>query len=158
MIQRGRKSAARLATVTTLPGQRPAAPKSLTPGEAKVWKATVATKPANWFTADSHPLLIGYCRAVVMADQLSVELVTVAVMLTAAGASTEEGALKAFAIAFGMRKELLKQRNAEVDKITSLARSMRLTQQSRLKAETANTAHRDANGSNVTALKPWQTA
>jgi hypothetical protein len=158
MIQRGRKGAARLAVISNMPGQRPVAPKSLTKEQVKVWRAVVATKPADWFTADSHPLLIGYCRAVVMADQLSAEVEAVAALIRLPAADASGDEIKSYATAFGLRKELLKQRSAEVDKITSLARSMRLTQQSRLKAETADTGHRRTNGAGAAALKPWQTA
>jgi hypothetical protein len=158
MIQRGRKGAARLAVISNMPGQRPVAPKSLTKEQVKVWRAVVATKPADWFTADSHPLLIGYCRAVVMADQLSAEVEAVAALMRFPDDMADAEEIKAYTGLFAMRKELLKQRSAEVDKITSLARSMRLTQQSRLKAETADTGHRRSNGAGAASLKPWQTA
>lgn len=155
MLQRGRKGVARLAVVTNMPGQRPAAPKSLTKEQAKVWRAVVATKPAEWFTPDCHPLLIGYCRATVTADELSAEVEAIAGLMRLPDDMASADEIKTYASLFKLRKELLKQRSAEVDKVQTLARSMRLTQQSRLKAEVANTAHTRANGTSGATAKPW---
>src|SRR3712207_6215201 len=59
MADRGRKSAASLEVVTALPGQRPGPPEELTSDQAGVWRAAAATKPADRFAADTHPLLAG---------------------------------------------------------------------------------------------------
>lgn len=153
MIQRGRKSKTALSLVpAVLPGQRHRAPAVLNVTEAALWKSVVATKPADWFTEDSHPLLVAYCRASVMADQLSKEID----MLPKLDAITEDNAALAVKL-FGMRKDLLKSRSAEVDKLVSLARSMRLSQQARMRPEVGGTAHKRANGTTgETQRKPWE--
>lgn len=154
MIQRGRKSAAGLAVVTPLPGQRTAAPKSLSEAEAAVWRAVVATKPADWFSADSHPLLIAYCRHAAMADLLSDHIGEAAKTHTA---SVLVGNVGAAALALAGLDALLKMRDRETKALNTFARAMRLTQQSRLKAETAATAHGRANGTSGAVKKPWDT-
>lgn len=140
MMQRGRKSAASLAVVTPLPGQRAAPPDELTKAEADIWRSVVSTKPAEWFQPDSYPLLVAYCRHTVMARLLSEQIGRLP--------SVEEDPTT-----FDVLKELLKMRDRESKAVNMFARSMRLTQQSRLKAETAATAHNRANG--TTAKKPW---
>ena len=146
MIQRGRKSTAKLAVVTTLPVTKrprlPGAPKAFTPAQAAVWKSVVATKPADWFTADSWPLLAQYCRHVVTADMLQ-RKIDASETLDDMGVDTPVAEYQA----------RLKMRDSESKIINALARSMRLTQQARLKAETAASKHgRVGDG----ARKPWQ--
>lgn len=153
MIQRGRKSAAGLAVVTTMPGQRVAVPKTLAPAEAEVWRAVVATKPADWFTADSHPLLVAYCRHAAMADHLSDHIGEAMKTHTA---SVLVGNVSAASLALASLDDLLKMRDRETKALNTFARAMRLTQQSRLKAETAATAHGRANGTTGTTKKPWE--
>jgi hypothetical protein len=140
MADRGRKSAASLAVVAAMPGLRPEPPAELTPEQADVWRAVAATKPADWFGADTHPLLAGYCRHVAAARVLA-------------------GAIDAFAApdlstGEGLRRygRLLAMRERETRAITALARSMRLTQQARYDARTANTAANRAGG----APRPWE--
>jgi hypothetical protein len=141
MIQAGKKSAAKLATVATMPGQRAAPPRNLSEAEARVWRATVATKPADWFQPDSWPMLTLYCRAVVMADHLAERI---------------DAGLDTFTV--GELSALLTMRDREGKAVNTYARAMRLTQQARLKAETAATAHTRANGSSGGAPKPWEVA
>jgi hypothetical protein len=57
--------------VALLPGDRaPAPPSDLSEREAAVWRDTVGSEPARWFTAEKWPVLRGYCRAVVAADSI----------------------------------------------------------------------------------------
>lgn len=138
MKQAGRKSAAELATVTALPIRLLAPPADLSVEECEVWARVVATKPGEWWDAGSTPLLAQYCRAVVQAELVATLVSQVgSVMLTDAGK-------------LGEYKELRKIQAGLSGEITTLARSMRLTQQSRYNAKNSDTASRKADG-----RKPW---
>lgn len=106
-----RKSAESLAVVpvTDLPS-RMNPPEFLPLKEAEVWRAVVATKPLDWFQADSAPILTEYCRAVVMCNRLA-DMIEVA--------SPED------------LHNLLIDRDREAKRVAQLAVKMRLTQQSR---------------------------
>ena len=140
MKQRGRKSAAELATVTNLPIRLLAPPADLSAEEAEVWGRVVATKPGDWWDAGSIPLLAQFCRATVQA-----EMVAEQVRQCGAAMLTDPDQL-------GTYKELRKIQAGLTGEINSLARAMRLTQQSRYRADKASTESRKANG-----RKPWQT-
>jgi hypothetical protein len=139
MRQNGRKSAASLAVVSTILGNRPSPPACLTLSQAALWRAVVGTKPADWFTADSHPLLVAYCRHVATADMLAdvINAVDPAYL-------TDDAELARL-------DKLLLLRDRETKAIRGLATVMRLSQQSRLKAETAYTMAAKAGD----ADKPW---
>jgi hypothetical protein len=139
MKQRGRKSAAELATVTALPLRLLQPPADLSTEEAEVWGRIVATKPGDWWDAGSIPLLAQYCRAVVQA-----ELVAGLVASVGSAMLTDPDEL-------GRYKELRKIQAALTGEITTLARSMRLTQQARYNAKNSDTANRKVSGS-----RPWQ--
>lgn len=138
MKQRGQKSQAALATVTTLPLRVIAPPSDLSTEEADVWARVSATKPGDWWDAGSVPLLAQYCRATVQA-----EMIADLVRQTASTMLTDPSQL-------GTYKELRKIQGALSGEITSLARSMRLTQQSRYRADKADPESRKATG-----RKPW---
>ena len=140
MQQRGRKSEAALATVTSLPIRLLAPPDDLSVEEAQVWAHVAATKPGDWWDAGSVPLLAQYCRATVQA-----ELIADLVRQTASSMLSDPSQL-------GTYKELRKIQGALSGEINSLARAMRLTQQSRYNAKNSDTASRKATG-----RKPWQT-
>jgi hypothetical protein len=140
MKQRGRKSEAALATVTAFPIRLLAPPADLSVEEAEVWSRVAATKPGDWWDAGSIPLLAQYCRATVQA-----ELIADLVRQVGSAVLTDANKL-------GEYKELRKIQGALSGEITTLARSMRLTQQSRYNAKNSDTASRQANG-----RKPWQT-
>lgn len=139
-MARGRKSVASLAVVHTLPGQRPEPPEELSAEQGEVWRSVAATKPADWFQPDTFPLLAAYCRHVASARVL------------AAAIDGFDPAWLGDADGLDRYKDLLAMRERETRAMTALARSMRLTQQSRYKAETAHTAHQNAGG----AKKPWE--
>ena len=139
MKQRGRKSSAELATVTAMPLRLVKAPDDLTPEESAVWAKVTATKPAEWWDGGSAPLLAQYCRAVVQS-----ELVGDLVRSTGKAMLTDPDELVRY-------KELRKIQAALAAEMTSLARSMRLTQQSRYNAKNSDTAARKAGG----PAKPW---
>jgi hypothetical protein len=138
--QAGRKSAAELATVTALPVRLLQPPADLSVEEAQVWGRVAATKPGDWWDAGSIPLLAQYCRATVQA-----ELLADLVRQTASAMLSDPSQL-------GTYKDLRKLQAALSAEMSSLARAMRLTQQSRYRADKADTEGRKANG-----RKPWQT-
>lgn len=140
MKQRGRKSEASLEMVASVePIPRMPPPAQLSEFEAEVWVQITATKPADWFNADTIPLLVSYCKhishAAVLDDQISA---------FDPQWMEEADGLKRY-------RTLLDMREKESRAMTALARSMRLTQQSRYSAPTAETAARK-----TAAKKPWQ--
>lgn len=137
MKQRGRTSAAALATVTAFPMRMLAAPDDLTAEEADVWARVAATKPGDWWDAASMPLLAQYARSVVQS-----EVVAGLVRNVLTNLQTDPGDL-------GRYKELRKIQVALSGEMTMLARSMRLTQQSRYVP--------DKKTPKTGMDKPWQT-
>src|SRR5690606_14299358 len=73
MRQRGRKSAASLEVVSSnvAPIERPPAPDDLTDEQAEVWQKITNRMPADWFPAETWPLLAMYCRHDVAARRLA---------------------------------------------------------------------------------------
>jgi hypothetical protein len=140
MEGRGRRSVASLAVITSIPGQRPEPPESLAQAEADVWRAIAATKPHDWWSADTFPLLEEYCRAAISANDVAKELAK----FTKIPARGER-----FRRYLALRK--LQDQTARL--LASLATKMRLSQQSRYGARGASTAH-DRSGQGAT--KPWE--
>jgi hypothetical protein len=126
-----RKSAEslRVVPVTSLPS-RLDPPEDFPLAESAFWKAVVATKPVDWFDDDSAPLLAEYCRAKVMCDKLAGKI----------------------DLAEGQElKDLLRLRDMEAKRLSSLGVKLRLTQQSRYTPKAAATANKAPN-----AGKVWQ--
>lgn len=139
MKQRGRKSAAELATVSVLPLRTPEPPADFSVDESRVWARVCATKPADWWDAGSLPLLAQFCRATVQADMIAALVASVGKSML-----SDPDELARY-------KELRKIQVGLSGELTSLGRSMRLTQQARYNAKNSDTASRKANGK-----KPWQ--
>ena len=139
--QRGRKSTASLSVVRALPGSRPEPPDELTTEQAEEWRIIVARMPADWFTRETHPLLVDLCRHIVRARVIAAKIddFDPEWLVTDAGARTYD--------------RLCAMGERETRMMSSLATKMRLTQQSRYAAKVAHTAER--KGSNE-AVHPWQ--
>ncbi len=137
----GRKSADSLSVVVSMPGQRMEPPESLTPAQISTWRAVVATKPPEWFAADSAPVLVAYCKAVESFEHLSrhVEKYQAKKRLNAAG-------LKSYGYA-------LQAQEKQAKLIAMLATKMRLVQQSRYTTGSAATADRKTANAES---KPWE--
>lgn len=105
-----------------------------------MWVEVVESKPAEWFGADSLPLLKEYVRAVVMCDTLDAKV-----------KRAIEGGEGAEAATVGVVKLFLDMRDKEAKRATSLATKLRLTQQSRYTPQAAATADKRAGGK-----RPWQ--
>lgn len=138
MEGRGRKSAASLSVITGGVIQRIEPPVGLTEAQAGLWRSIMATKPADWWTADNAPLLAEYVRAVDMGNMLALQIEA-----TLAGGDPVEIAAQL--------KPLLDMRDKESRRAMSLATKMRLSQQSSYTDKSADTAKRRAGG----ASKPW---
>ena len=102
------------------PGARLAAPSTLTPAESDVWQRTVSCLPPEWLKADQGPVLERYVKHVVRAQALEA-------LIAAADPVVD---LDRYA-------KLVTLAGAETSRILSLARSLRLTVQSRLHPVTA---------------------
>ena len=101
--------------------QRPDAPYDLTDEEADEWRAVVNTMPTDHFMRGNYALLSQYCRHVIAARRVA-QLINLT-------AKEKEFDRKEFGI-------LLQLQTTESASITRLLRSMRLTQQSVMRAET----------------------
>lgn len=124
---RGRKSGADLTAITTITGpvevvQRPDAPYELTDEQVDEWRAIVNSLPADWFQRGNHALLVQYCR-----EWSSARRVALLIEQCVSGKEIDRKELL----------ELLKQQESSSRTIAALLRSMRLTQQSVMRAETA---------------------
>jgi hypothetical protein len=138
MDGRGRKSASALAVVSAIPGQRPEPPEALSEAEADIWRRVAATKPHDWFTPDTYPLLAEYCRATVAANQIASELSKIKVV-------PKNGDK------FRRWLALRDRQDKTARLLATLATKMRLSQQSRYTEKTADTAARRIAGS-----RPWE--
>lgn len=134
---RGRRSASELTVVRSLE-RLPQAPAELTAPQAQVWCRVVATKPADWFQADSQPVLMEYCRAVVLADEIARQVND----FDRAKLVDYEG--------FRLWKELTQMQREQSKLVAMLAVRMRLTQQSKYEARGAATASKRAG-----LQRPW---
>lgn len=129
-----RPSASSLAVVAPATKARMAPPANITPEESVVWRDVVDSKPVDWFGADSAPLLAEYCRATVACDRLSA-------MVEAAFAGGDPAVLK----------DVVKLRDIESRRLTTIGTKLRLTQQSRYTPTAASTATKKAGNE-----RPWQ--
>src|SRR5690606_17171922 len=131
-----RKSTASLSVLPVQPLSRLPAPAWLGEEDAALWSAVVDSKPADWFGADSAPLLVEYVRTKVSCDVLQAQ-----VQAALAGGDPEE------------IKDALQLRDMESRRLLSIGTKLGLTQQSRYTPKAAATADRGAGG-----RKPWQVA
>ena len=141
MNKRGRESAAELSVVPIdVKLHRPEPPEALREPEAKVWREIVSSLPAGWFNPSNEPLLAAYCRHVVTADRLAILI-----------KETEDrgpDSLKDW-------DKLLMMRDRETKAATSLARSMRFTQQAQMHPRTAARAVNKSSATKLWERKPW---
>lgn len=142
MDQAGRKGVAALSVVPASGAvavlERPVAPAELTDDQARVWQSVVDARPGGWFTADTHPSLVAYCRHVVEARRID----ALVDGFKPEWMENPEGLTR--------YERLLKLRELQTRAITSLARSMRLTHQAQYRPDSkANRA--------VKTIRPWET-
>lgn len=152
MGSRGRTSTAELSVISgngveTI--RRPEPPRDLTDEEAVEWRAVVNRLPADWFPAETLPMLGQYCRHTVaarrvagMLEQLDKEVAQTIKDGAAAGEAVL-GTAK-------MLDRLLKMQERESRCIASLATKMRISQQ------TTYDKSRKKGAVNA-PRKPWET-
>ena len=141
MKQRGRKSASSLTIAPSIELERRMPPPAeLTDYQASIWQQVTATKPADWFQADTNQLLIAYCdhasRKAVLKQQLDT--------FDPEWLKDEPGMQR--------YSKLLDMEEKQTRTLSALSRSMRLTQQSRYDHKTAHTTDKKK----PTGALPWQ--
>jgi hypothetical protein len=126
MKQRGRESAASLSTVVAqFPIRLPDPPDDFSDEQVAVWRSIIAEHPIDWLDSGSKPLFAAFCRA-------SVESKRIGDLITSNAADwlkDDEGLCR--------YKELRKIQAQLSAELTSLATKLRLTQQSRYRADAA---------------------
>lgn len=140
MKQRGRKSATALAVAGVESIPRHAPPQDLTDLETEIWVMVVDALPAEWFGRDQLPLLLAYCKHSARAQLLDKEIDAFDPQWL-----KDDDGLRRY-------DKLLAMRDRETKQITSLARSMRITHQSRTHKNKAGTMARKSSGDSG---KPW---
>lgn len=129
-----KKSAASLSVVPVTALGRIEAPSTLSASEKALWERVVDSKPAEWFGADSVPLLIEYVRCAGECDTLHDMVVQ---------ALTDGDDVPVL-------KDVMKLRDMASRRLLSIGTKLRLTQQSRYNPGTASTAT-----AKTAARKPW---
>lgn len=116
MKQRGRKPQG---VVVSLEAKRPEPPEGFSAAKAAIWHQIVSSLPADWFTPDIQPLLVSYCTHIDLAAAVDREISA----FKDEWLKTDDG-LKRYS-------RLLALRERQTSAMLSLARSLRLTNQSR---------------------------
>src|SRR5690554_588621 len=134
MRQRGRKSAASLEVVASNVSaiERAPVPDDLTDEQSAVWRTITNRMPADWFPAETWPLLAMYCRHVVSARR-------VAQMIEQEETSES--------VDIETLDRLYKMQEREGRAMSSLATRMRLTQQ---------TTYDKSRKKPMQVRKPWE--
>lgn len=133
MTQRGRKSAAQMSVVKLEVKERPKPPETLTGREAKEWRKIVDAMPVDWFTEETLPLLANLCRHIVSGEMLSERI----------NATDMSDTME--------MNRLMTMRSRETTLMLHCATKLRLTNQSRMRTETAGRKVK-----NNIAKKPWE--
>ncbi len=138
MKKPGPKSAASLSVITNAKViKRPKAPVDLTSEMKQEWGEVVNRLPSDWFTRETHSILTQYCRHVIAARRVS--------QLIEQVENAENWDVDYY-------DKLLKMQERESRTITSIATRMRITQQSKYTAKSANTASNNSESD----IKPWE--
>ena len=139
MEHTGRQSAADLSVVRVTASDRPQPPDHLSPWQADLWRSVTATKPAEWFTDDTLPLLEAYVDAA-LAERNSAEAMrayTGEMLADPDHLAQYDKATKIFARVAGV--------------VAQMAIKMRLSQSARYGARGASGAHERT----AKSAKPW---
>jgi phage terminase small subunit len=141
MQQRGRKSSAALALAPVAELRRiPDAPGHLTEEQSTVWRLTMASAAGDMIGTEAHPVLVEYCRAVVLGDQIAVQLNAFNTSWLA-----EDEALKRWD-----KLAAMQARNTSL--MAALAGKLRINPSSRIRPENAGVMAKRAGSK----PKPWQ--
>jgi phage terminase small subunit len=139
MAQRGRRSAESL-TIGPLatPIAYADAPYDLTDEQADIWRATLASLPSDWIEVGGHPVLAAYCRTTTQLRRL--------------GQLIRQAETEGEFLFTDHYLALIKAHGAAAQVLKTLSTSLRLTPQTRLRAEAAS---RKAGGF-TPGRKPWE--
>lgn len=141
MTQRGRKSHDEQATkAPPKKASPPKAPSYLSKKQRELWNSIVASKPADWFTPDSLPILEAYVEHATSASAISKRIA----QLEASGKCWNGSAAE--------YHKLLDLRLQETKAAEARARSLRLTHQARWQPASAA---RKASQAPV-GTRPWE--
>jgi len=125
MKQKGRKSTASLSVIAPAGQTRPDAPDDLNDAENALWRRITATKSVDYFDEGTLPLLAEYCRLKSTADLLASSISD----YDPTWLLTDDGVARF--------KSLVDLRDKAQGRMIALARSMRLTNQSRYQPSVA---------------------
>ena len=134
MKQKGRKSTASLSVIAAVGLTRPDAPDDLNDAEKALWRRITATKSADYFDEGTLSLLAEYCRNKSTLDLLASSISD----YDPTWLLTDDGVAR--------YKSLVDLRDKVQGRTVTLARSMRLTNQSRYHPSVA--ASKASNKSN----------
>ena len=139
-MARGRKAQASLtvAPVTELKNI-PKPPTNLTPVQGEVWRLVMSSSAGDFIQSESYPILVEYCRTVVVADEVAEQLNA----FDPTWLEDEEGLRR------WDRLQAMQDRAGR--RAASLATKLRITPSTRTHPEKAGTAER-----NKSKRKPWQ--
>jgi len=147
----GRKSAASLSVkISALEVKRPDPPEELSEDEKKTWKSVTATKPPDWWRFDTFPLLTAYCCHIENAKRIDR-------LLTAVRSDEymRQDDLD-FTDYLNFLVKLLRARDVESRALISLARSMRISQQSIILPRGAGRTTANSNPPPHESKPPWE--
>ncbi len=119
MGTRGPRSSADLAVATSadvIAIERALPPADLTDEQVDVWRIIVNRMPADWFPAETHPLLVQYCRHTIRARRLAQLLDNME--------KSQEVDIKEY-------RDLLRSEEEQSRALASLATKLRISQQTR---------------------------
>jgi hypothetical protein len=141
----------------------PEPPTSLGPAEVELWRRVTLALPPDWFSAENLPLLAAYCRHCVYADAIAADITAVRAGLAELAGSlpatyqvTAPAAAEKAKLIAGLQRELraLQRTHAsESGAMLAVATKLRLTQQSRFQANSAQARTRGRPP--VDSPRPW---
>jgi phage terminase small subunit len=141
MKQRGKKSVSAQIQTVSLEKRRPSPPADLNDQMAALWQQVVGCFEPGYFRPADYPLLESYCRHVYRAGVIDRQLDVMQDKWL-----TDDEGLKRY-------RSLLDARAKETAVVLSLARSLRIAQQSRVHRHRAATAVERADNK---APPPWE--
>ncbi len=147
----GRKSAASLSVkISALEVKRPKPPAELSSEEKETWNAVTKTKPPDWWASSTFPLLTAYCCHVQNARCID-RLLTV----VRSDEYMRQDDLD-FTDYLNCLVKLLRARDVESRALISLARSMRISQQSIILPRGAGRETVNSNPPPHESKPPWE--
>lgn len=141
MQHTGRQSAADLTVVRVTASDRPKPPGRLDEWQAALWVSVTATKPADWFSDETLPLLEAYIEAATVHRKTSEALARYTADMLSVPESLEQF------------DKLTRIQARSTGTLAQMAIKMRLSQSTRYGARGASGAHERTSKK----TKPWET-